>query len=203
MHQASRTHLLAAAGALALTVAAIGAAAAPDRAWSAAGEICHTVMDSRGEPVLAQAGMPVLTVASEPCPVPGPVVAAVEPPPPAPEPAPAAGPIFTIGGDVAFDFDSARIRPEFYPTLDEIATALNANPGQRVVLTGHTDSLGSERYNEVLSLRRAQAVADYLRQTGVAPDRIGVAGAGEGRPVASNDTEGGRAQNRRVEITEA
>ena len=201
MHQASRTHLLAAAGALALTVAAVGAAA-PDRAWSAAGEICHTVMDSRGEPVLAQAGMPVLTVASEPCPVPEPVVAAVEPPPPpAPEPAPAAGPIFTIGGDVAFD--SARIRTEFYPTLDEIATALNANPGQRVVLTGHTDSLGSERYNEVLSLRRAQAAADYLRQAGVAPDRIGVAGAGEGRPVASNDTEGGRAQNRRVEITEA
>ena len=83
MHQASRTHLLAAAGALALTVATGGAAVAPDRAWGAAGEICHTVMDSRGEPVLAQAGMPVLIVASEPCPVPEPARAAAPPPAPA------------------------------------------------------------------------------------------------------------------------
>ena len=167
--------------------------------WSQAGpEMCRTVVDGSGEPVTDAAGQRVLTVASEPCPQPQ-VVAAVPPPPP--EPAPAAGPIFTIEGDVAFDFDSDRIKPEFYPTLDEIATALRQNPEQQVALTGHTDAIGSEEYNEGLSERRARSVAEYLQQAGIPPARMAPAGAGESQPVATNETPEGRAQNRRVEIS--
>jgi OOP family OmpA-OmpF porin len=155
-----------------------------------------TVLDEHRDPV-PDAGLgPVPTVASEPCPAPEQIPVAELPLRPAP------GPLFTIEGEVAFDLDSARIKPEFYPTLNEIATALKANPEQRVTLTGHTDSIGSESYNEGLSLRRAEAVAEHLRNAGVAPDRLTVRGAGESRPGASNDTDAGRAQNRRVEIHE-
>jgi outer membrane protein OmpA-like peptidoglycan-associated protein len=168
--------------------------------WSQAGpEPCNTVVDGNSEPVADAGGQRVLTVGSAPCLQAEPrVIAAV----PEPQPAPAAGPLFTAAGDVAFDFDSARIRPEFYPTLDEIAAALRQTPGQRLALTGHTDAIGPEPYNEDLSLRRARAVAAYLQRAGgVPPARMAVSGIGEGQPIAPNDTEAGRAQNRRVEIT--
>ena len=179
-----------------LLAASFGAAPS----WSQAEPgVCRTVVDGDGEPVLDAAGRRVQTVASEPCPQPQVVAAA-----PAKGPAslaPAAGPIFTIAGDVAFDFDSARIRPEFHPTLDEIAAALRQTPEQRVALTGHTDAIGPEPYNEDLSLRRARAAAEYLQRAGVPPARLAVSGAGENQPIAPNDTEAGRAQNRRVEVT--
>jgi outer membrane protein OmpA-like peptidoglycan-associated protein len=179
-----------------LLAASFGAAPS----WSQAGpEPCNTVVDGNGEPVADAGGQRVLTVGSAPCPRAEPqVVAAV----PEPQPAPAAGPIFTVAGDVVFDFDSARIRPEFHPTLDEIAAALRQIPGQRLALTGHTDAIGPEPYNEELALRRARAVAAYLQRAGgVPPARMAVSGIGEGQPIAPNDTEAGRAQNRRVEIT--
>jgi outer membrane protein OmpA-like peptidoglycan-associated protein len=158
--------------------------------WSQAGpEPCNTVVDGNGEPVADAGGQRVRTVGSGPCP-------RAEP-----QPAPAAGPLFTVAGDVAFDFDSARIRPEFHPTLDEIAAALRQTPGQRLALTGHTDAIGPEPYNEELALRRARAVAAYLQRAGVVPARMAVSGLGEGQPMATNETEAGRAQNRRVEIT--
>jgi outer membrane protein OmpA-like peptidoglycan-associated protein len=167
--------------------------------WSQAGpEMCRTVVDGNGDPVTDAAGQRVLTVASEPCPQPQ-VVAAVPPPPP--EPAPAAGPIFTIEGDVAFDFDSDRIRPEFYPELDRIAAALRENPAEQLALVGHTDAIGTEQYNEGLSQRRAQSVAEYLQQAGVPSGRLVTSGAGENQPIATNETPEGRAQNRRVEIS--
>ncbi len=161
--------------------------------WSQAGpEPCHTVVDGNSEPVVDAGGQRVRTVGNAPCPRAEPQVAAA---------APAAGPLFTVAGDVAFDFDSARIRPEFHPTLDEIAAALRQTPGQRLALTGHTDAIGPEPYNQELSLRRARAVAAYLQRAGVVPARMAVSGVGEGQPMATNETEAGRAQNRRVEIT--
>jgi outer membrane protein OmpA-like peptidoglycan-associated protein len=169
-----------------LLAASFGAAPS----WSQAGpEPCNTVVDGNGEPVADAGGQRVRTVGSGP----GPRAE--------PQPAPAAGPLFTVAGDVAFDFDSARIRPEFHPTLDEIAAALRQTPGQRLALTGHTDAIGPEPYNEDLSLRRARAAAEYLQQAGVPPARLAVSGAGENQPIAPNDTETGRAQNRRVEVT--
>ena len=102
---------------------------------------------------------------------------------------------------ITFDFDRAELKSEFRPVLDNLATTLNEYNQTRIEVTGHTDSKGTDAYNMTLSQNRANAVAGYLGSRGVASSRMVVTGAGESRPVASNDTESGRAQNRRVEIT--
>lgn len=102
---------------------------------------------------------------------------------------------------VTFGFDSASLRPEFHGTLDRVAQTLREYGQTLIEIAGHTDSVGSEQYNQALSERRANAVADYLVARGVSRERLIVVGAGESRPVASNETEAGRAENRRVEIT--
>jgi OOP family OmpA-OmpF porin len=100
-----------------------------------------------------------------------------------------------------FDFNKSDIRPEFQSELDEVGTFLNNNPDAYVMLVGYTDSIGSEEYNLDLSLRRANSAAEYLTsQHNIERDRIVVNYYGEANPIASNDTEAGRAQNRRVEI---
>jgi outer membrane protein OmpA-like peptidoglycan-associated protein len=85
--------------------------------------------------------------------------------------------------------------------LDNLAQTLNEYNQTLIEVAGHTDSVGAADYNQRLSERRASAVANYLGSRGVMRDRMIVVGAGESRPIASNDTEAGRAQNRRVEIT--
>jgi OOP family OmpA-OmpF porin len=101
---------------------------------------------------------------------------------------------------VTFDFNKSDIRPDSRPVLDEAAEVLKEHPNLRISVEGYTDSIGSDAYNEQLSVRRADAVFRYLVNHGVAPERLHVVGYGETRPVASNDTESGRAQNRRVEL---
>ena len=101
---------------------------------------------------------------------------------------------------VNFDFDKSTIQPEGKPVLDEAIRALNEQPNVRISVEGHTDAIGSDAYNQRLSERRAQAVVDYLAAGGVARSRMTARGFGESRPVASNDTADGRAQNRRVEF---
>ncbi len=101
---------------------------------------------------------------------------------------------------VNFDFDKSDIRADARPILDAAATTLNEDPGVRVAVEGHTDSMGSEEYNMSLSQRRAESVVDYLVSAGVSRGRLEAVGMGESNPVASNDTEDGRAQNRRVEL---
>ena len=104
-------------------------------------------------------------------------------------------------GNITFAFDSSNLQPQFYPVLDNVADTLN-NYNQTVIeVAGHTDSVGDAAYNQNLSVQRAQSVANYLSGRGVMQQRMIVTGAGETRPIASNDTEAGRAQNRRVEIT--
>ena len=102
--------------------------------------------------------------------------------------------------DVLFDTGRATLKPGAGRDLDRLAKALQDNSNTRVIIEGHTDSVGSDDYNQELSERRAQAVADALRERGVSPDRYEVKGLGKGFPVASNDTAAGRQQNRRVEI---
>ncbi|HVI57722.1 MAG TPA: OmpA family protein [Luteimonas sp.] len=104
-------------------------------------------------------------------------------------------------GGVTFAFDKAEVQPQFYPVLDNVASTLQQYNQTIVEVAGHTDSVGSDSYNQQLSQRRAEAVANYLNSRGVMRDRMITVGAGETRPVASNDTEEGRATNRRVEIT--
>lgn len=102
---------------------------------------------------------------------------------------------------ITFDFGSARLSPEFYPVLNDISQVMVNYPSTLIIVEGHTDSVGSDSFNQDLSVRRAQAVANGLISRGVAAQRIMVWGYGKTRPIASNDTDLGRARNRRVEIT--
>ncbi len=104
-------------------------------------------------------------------------------------------------GGVTFGFDKSDVQPQFYPVLDNVASTLQQYNQTVVEVAGHTDSVGNDGYNQQLSQRRADAVAGYLNSRGIMRDRMITVGAGETRPVASNDTEAGRASNRRVEIT--
>jgi outer membrane protein OmpA-like peptidoglycan-associated protein len=101
---------------------------------------------------------------------------------------------------VTFDVDSAMLKPQFRNTLDQIAQNLQTYPDSLIDVYGHTDSTGSDQYNQALSERRAKTVADYLTMRGVSAARIRSQGYGKTMPVASNDTIDGRARNRRVEI---
>jgi outer membrane protein OmpA-like peptidoglycan-associated protein len=108
--------------------------------------------------------------------------------------------VITLRG-VYFDFDRATIKPESHPALEEAARILDENPTIKVEIQGHTDSIGSAAYNLSLSDQRARAVVDYLvRELGADSGRLTAKGYGEKRPVADNQTEGGRALNRRVEF---
>ncbi len=103
--------------------------------------------------------------------------------------------------DVVFDFDKYNVKDEFKSVLNLLAEALMANEDLKVTIDGYTDSIGNKEYNDVLSLKRANSARDYLVKMGVAADRIETAGHGFDNPIASNDTEEGRAENRRVEVT--
>ena len=104
-------------------------------------------------------------------------------------------------GNITFAFNDASLQSQFYPVLDDVARTLTEYNQTVVEVAGHTDNVGSDAYNQELSVRRANSVASYLQSRGVMQQRLITVGAGESRPVASNDTEAGRAQNRRVEIT--
>ena len=104
-------------------------------------------------------------------------------------------------GNITFAFDSSNLQPQFYPVLDNVASTLNQYNQTVIEVAGHTDNVGTDAYNQQLSVQRANAVSGYLGSKGVIQQRMMVVGAGESRPIASNDTDAGRAQNRRVEIT--
>ena len=106
-----------------------------------------------------------------------------------------------VPGGVTFAFNSADLNSQFFPVLDKVAATLAEYDKTIIEVAGHTDNVGSDAYNLQLSDRRANSVAAYLSGHGVARTRIVTVGAGEGHPIASNDTDAGRAQNRRVEIT--
>jgi len=103
--------------------------------------------------------------------------------------------------NITFGFDRSDLQPQFYPVLDRVADTLTEYNQTVVEVAGHTDSKGTDAYNQALSERRAASVGNYLMSKGLMRDRFILVGAGESRPIASNDTEAGRAQNRRVEIT--
>jgi OOP family OmpA-OmpF porin len=104
-------------------------------------------------------------------------------------------------GDVLFDFDKSNIKPQYYRFLDDAAKVFEMNPSIKVEVQGNTDNIGTAKYNMGLSLRRANAVMQYLINKGVAQSRLNARGFGFSRPVATNDTDEGRALNRRVELT--
>lgn len=110
------------------------------------------------------------------------------------------GIVVTFDSGILFDFDSAALRSEARQNLLNLAESLKEYDGTEVLLIGHTDSVGSDSYNQALSERRAQAAANFLANAGVSPLRIRAIGRGESEPIADNDTELGRQENRRVEV---
>jgi len=106
----------------------------------------------------------------------------------------------TFKSDFTFAVNSSAISAGLYPELDRVAHILASYPQTTITVAGHTDSTGSEAYNQTLSEQRANSVRNALIQRGVAPERITAIGYGEGQPIASNDTDYGRQQNRRVNL---
>lgn len=105
-----------------------------------------------------------------------------------------------IPSDISFDVGRSAIKSNFAPVLSHFATSLNQNPITTVTIIGHTDSTGSDAINNPLSFDRANSARDYLVSRGVAAQRVATDGRGSREPVASNGTDRGRSQNRRVEI---
>jgi outer membrane protein OmpA-like peptidoglycan-associated protein len=132
----------------------------------------------------------------------------VPPPPPPPPPAPVAKPApppppvkkQIVLRSVNFDFNKATLRKDAVPILDEALQILKEQGSVDIIVQGHTDSVGSDEYNMKLSRQRADTVRDYFVKHGIAATRITAEGLGESKPVASNKTAGGRAENRRVEL---
>jgi adhesin transport system outer membrane protein len=132
-------------------------------------------------------------------PPPPPITVAATPAAPASRPA---APVMsiTLSADAYFDFDKAILKPEGKSRLNEFTQQLKGREQDMLLTVGHTDSIGTDAYNDRLSLARAQSVRDYLVSVGIAAQRIKIEGRGEREPVADNKTAEGRAKNRRVEI---
>ncbi|RYE95581.1 MAG: OmpA family protein, partial [Oxalobacteraceae bacterium] len=138
-----------------------------------------------------------------------PAAAPPAPPParPAPAPAPAPAPVVvapvsekvTFAADAFFDFDKSVLKPEGRAKLDDLISKMGGINLEVIIAVGHTDSVGSDAYNQRLSVRRAEAVKAYLTTKGIERNRVYTEGKGEKQPVADNRTADGRAKNRRVE----
>ena len=162
-------------------------------------ELCWR--DASWTPATAAAGCDGALAAPAPAPAP-----AAAPAAPAPAPAPAAAPAaptsskVTYAADAFFDFDKAVLKPEGKAKLDDLASKVQGINLEVIIAVGHTDSVGSDAYNQKLSVRRAEAVKAYLVSKGIEKNRVYTEGKGEKQPVADNKTKEGRAKNRRVEI---
>jgi len=127
-------------------------------------------------------------------------------PAPAPAPAPAAAPAaptsekVSFAADTFFDFDKSVLKPDGKAKLDDLVSKLQGMNLEVIIAVGHTDSVGTDAYNQKLSVRRAESVKAYLVSKGIEANRVYTEGKGKKQPVASNKTAEGRAKNRRVEI---
>jgi OOP family OmpA-OmpF porin len=148
-----------------------------------------------------EAPAPAPAPAPTPAPAPGPT-----PKPEAPKPAPEAAkpkPVaekITFAADVLFDFDKSVIKPDGKSKLDDLSNKMKGINLEVVIAIGHTDSVGTDAYNQALSVRRAEAVKAYFISRGVEGNRVYTEGKGEKQPVADNKSADGRAKNRRTEI---
>ncbi|MEJ5030258.1 outer membrane protein OmpA [Comamonas sp. MYb69] len=161
-------------------------------------ELCWR--DANWTPATAAEGCDGALVKAAEAPAPAPAVA-----PAAPAPAPVAPPVaqtqkVTYAADAFFDFDKSVLKPEGKAKLDDVASKVKNINLEVIIAVGHTDSIGSDAYNQKLSVRRAEAVKAYLVSKGIDKSRVYTEGKGEKQPVADNKTAAGRAKNRRVEI---
>jgi OOP family OmpA-OmpF porin len=170
----------------------------------------HAIRDGSGNCVVTSGAVLPECEGTRPAPAPAPS-APVEPTPSAPS-APTAAPepsrpapssvrqAVVIQADALFDFDKSVVRPDGKRAIDEALSKLNGVDLEMVIATGHTDSVGTEAYNQKLSERRAAAIKAYLVSKGIPSAKITTIGKGETQPVATNKTKEGRQKNRRVDI---
>jgi OmpA-OmpF porin, OOP family len=140
---------------------------------------------------LVRAAAPAPAPVARPAPAPAPAPAAPQPP---------AATKVTYAADAFFDFDKAVLKPEGRAKLDDLVSKIQGINLEVIIAVGHTDAVGSDAYNQRLSVRRAEAVKAYLVSKGIEKNRVYTEGKGEKQPVADNKTAEGRAKNRRVEI---
>ena len=185
-------------------------------AGSAFANVTPNLQDAQGAAVKDASGACVVTSGNalpecSPARAPAPAAPAQPAPPAAPAapaaPAPAARPApasvrqaVVIQADALFDFDKSVVRPDGKKSIDEALAKLKGVDLEMVIATGHTDSVGSDAYNQKLSERRAAAVKDYLVSKGIPASKVTTIGKGESQPVATNKTAEGRQKNRRVDI---
>ena len=158
--------------------------------------------DAFWTPATAAPGCDGALVAADPAPAAAPAAAAPAAAAPAakPAPAPAVATKVTYAADAFFDFDKSVLKPEGKAKLDDLASKVKDINLEVIIAVGHTDSVGSDAYNQKLSVRRSEAVKAYLVSKGIEKNRVYTEGKGEKQPVADNKTKEGRAKNRRVEI---
>lgn len=198
--------------AIALAAAALATAAGAQEIhnWkSTAGDVWKNSVgqcwrDSSWTPATAAPGCDGAIVPPPPAPAPAPVAAPapapVAAPAPAPAPAPAVASKVTYAADAFFDFDKAVLKPEGKAKLDDLVGKVKGINLEVIIAVGHTDSVGTDAYNQKLSVRRSEAVKAYLVSKGIEKSRVYTEGKGEKQPVADNKTKEGRSKNRRVEI---
>jgi OOP family OmpA-OmpF porin len=180
-------------------------------AWkNGAGDLCWR--NSSWTPATAAKGCDGAIVPKPAAPAPAPAPAARPAPAPAPAPAPVARPApapaapavaatkVTYAADAFFDFDKSALKAEGRAKLDDLVGKVKDISLEVIIAVGHTDSVGSDSYNQKLSVKRAEAVKAYLVTKGIEKNRVYTEGKGEKQPVADNKTSEGRAKNRRVEI---
>ena len=160
--------------------------------------------DAFWTPATAAPGCDGALVAAAPAPAAAPAAPAAAPaaaaPAAMPAPAPAVATKVTYAADAFFDFDKSVPKPEGKAKLDDLASKVKDINLEVIIAVGHTDSVGSDAYNQKLSVRRSEAVKAYLVSKGIEKNRVYTEGKGEKQPVADNKTKEGRAKNRRVEI---
>ena len=156
------------------------------------------IMAPRAAPAPAPAPAP--TAAPAPAPAATPAPAPASAPAPAAAVQPAAATKVTYAADAFFDFDKSVLKPEGKAKLDDLVSKVKDINLEVVIAVGHTDSVGSDGYNQKLSVRRSEAVKAYLVSKGIEKNRVYTEGKGEKQPVADNKTKAGKAKNRRVEI---
>ena len=161
-------------------------------------ELCWR--DANWTPATAAAGCDGAIVAPKAAPAPAPVAAPAPKAAPAPAPAPAAATKVTYAADAFFDFDKAVLKGEGKAKLDDLVGKVKGINLEVIIAVGHTDSVGTDAYNQKLSVKRADAVKAYLVTKGIEKNRVYTEGKGEKQPVADNKTDAGRSKNRRVEI---
>jgi OOP family OmpA-OmpF porin len=169
-----------------------------DLVWkNGTNELCWR--DANWTPATAAVGCDGAIVAAKAAPA-APVQAAPAPAPKAAAPAPAAATKVTYAADAFFDFNKSVLKAEGKAKLDDLVGKVKGINLEVIIAVGHTDSVGSDAYNQKLSVKRSDAVKAYLVSKGIEKNRVYTEGKGEKQPVADNKTAAGRAKNRRVEI---